>query len=301
MRGLRVLIIGTLVALLAGCAGEGEGWVTGQLWLENCRDGEPLGQSPAKLSDFDLEADFYAAETQEDSNASANQRRNGLIFRIQDTSNWLENSNGLVFQLLDLRGIARYFSRGEPVPVTYREPLAGTAGGSSTATDLIRARLYLYARCPQCREPKVAAPDEMKISLGGSGTSSATSGVDCFVPSGTEAKACPAPTAAEKSAMDQLCQGDFNDKGNLATVVHLLGRAGSCIYFCELGAARRGQNVNELDDFLVEYGDQVAGFFSFNIRDGRSLKLGHCARATGNLQGMFSFEVSRNRVSQSFP
>jgi len=287
--------------MLSGCFGDGEGWVTGQLWMENCKDGQAFGQSPAQLDNFDLEADFYAAETQEDSNASANQRRNGLIFRIQDTSNWLENSNGLVFQLLDLRGIARYFARGDPVPVTYREPLMAGSTKSSTGADLIRSRLYLYAQCPECRQPKVAASNEMKISAGGSGSSSATGGVDCFVPTGKEAQACPTPTAAEKSAMEQLCEGDFDDQDNHAKIVHLLGRAGACIYFCHLGNAYRGQKVDDLDNFLVEYGDLVAGFFSFNIRDGRSLKLGHCSRATGNLQGMFSFEVSRNRVSQSFP
>lgn len=297
----RLILVALAAALLCGCAGEGEGWVNGQLWLENCRGGEALGASPTTLGDFDLSADFFAAETLEDSNASVNQRRNGLNFRIQDTSNWLENSNGLVFQLLDLRAIARFFARGEPVPVTYRSPLAEGSPGTVTADDLIRARLYLYAKCPECRQPKVAASNEMKLSTAAAGSSSATSGVDCFVPTGKELQACPTLTTSERSALEKVCQGDFNDKANQATVVHLLGRSGACIYFCQLGAARRGQNPNELDDFRMEYGDNLAGFFSFSIRDGRSLKLGHCARAQGNLQGMFSFEVTRSRVAQAFP
>lgn len=297
----RLTTILALGVLLCGCAGQGDGWVTGQLWLENCRAGETLGEAPSKMSDFDLEADFFAAETLEDSNASINQRRNGLNFRIQDTSNWIENSNGLVLQLLDLRGIAHYFARGEPVPVTYRSPLAAGSAGTATADDLIRSRLYLYAKCPECRQPKVAASNEMKLSSAASGSSSATSGVDCFVPTGKEAAPCPTLSATQRTALDKVCQGDFNDKENQASIVHLLGRSGACIFFCQLGAARRGQNPDDLDEFKVDYGDTLAGFFSFNIRDGRSLKLGHCARAQGNLQGMFSFEVSRNRVAQSFP
>ncbi len=272
-------------APLFGCAGQGEGWVKGELWSENCRDGKALGESPNKPEDF---------------NGSTNQRRNGLSFRIQDTSNWMENSNGIVLQMLDLRAIARLFALGEPIPVTYRAPIA-PAGKS--VQDLIRSRLYLYAMCPNCRQPKVASSQVLEQRKS---SSSSTGNVpDCFVHTDKERPPCPTLTAAQKTSLNRLCDSDFNDSVNQAQIKHLLGStaggASSCIYFCQLGSAKRGQDPATLDDFLMEYGDNLVGFFSLGILDGRALKLGSCSKVLGDIQGMFSFEVTRSRVAQSFP
>ena len=52
------------VAAMAACpAGQGEGWVTGRLWIENCDSGEGLGDGLTRPADFDLHADFFAGET----------------------------------------------------------------------------------------------------------------------------------------------------------------------------------------------------------------------------------------------
>jgi len=289
----------TSLVLLLGACTTGEGWVRGKLWVENCDSGKALGDSPGQQADYDLGAGFFAAETLEDSNASVNQRRNGLTFRIQDTSNWLEDANGIVFQVLDLRAAARLFARGDPIPVTYRAPLA--EAGKSSVDDLVRARLYLYTMCPHCKVPKVGSSRQLALSPAGSGTSTASSGPDCFVPATKELPACPTLTSAQKQSLQAMCQGDFSDQSSRAQVRSLLGAPSSCLYLCEIGSAQRGQDPATLDKFLIEYGDRLAGFFSLEIRDARALKLGSCSKVMGEMQGMFSFEVARNRVAQSFP
>jgi hypothetical protein len=68
-----------------------------------------------------------------------------------------------------------------------------------------------------------------------------------------------------------------------------------------MGQARRGQPDSELEGFIVDYGDRVAGIFSMQVVDGRAVILKTCANVAGHVSGMFDFEVVRGRAAQSFP
>lgn len=293
----RPLVILPLLWALSCNAGGGDGWVKGRLWVENCRDGEPLGQAPSKPADFDLGADFFAGETHEDSNESPSQRRNGLSIRVQDTSNNIEDSNGVALQLLDLRSIARIMVKGEPVPITYRVGCTGSA--CSGKDDLIRARLYLYAICPNCHQPMVASSQQVKLLPDDTGAGSSASG--CLLPSSTSLPACPTLDATRKQELDALCIGEGARDSAFSTQVDTLLGTGTCLYLCRLGSAQRGQDPSTLDNFRIDYGDRVTGVFSFSVIDGRSLQQNTCGQVLGVVQGMFDFEVARGRVAQSFP
>jgi hypothetical protein len=123
----------------------------------------------------------------------------------------------------------------------------------------------------------------------------------CLRPTGNEsADPCPAPTAAQKAELDQLCAADFNDKSHADKLGQLLG-SGSCLWLCTLGQAQRGQSLDELKGFFVNFNQPVAGLFSMAVEDGRAIRNNSCAEARGVLRGMFSFEVERGRAGQSFP
>lgn len=290
---------GLLIAFCAGClVGQGDGWVMGGMWVENCRDGEPLGESSASMEEFDLDVDFFSGQVQEDSNKSADQRRNSLTLRIQNTSNNLEVSDGLVFQFNDLDLAARSFASGVPLEVT--STALCTTG--CPLQDSLRGNLYLYSSCPDGRQPLVAS----SYSLEPSQTDSLGSGDQCLLhnggrpPQAVSPTSCPALTAEEKSTLDQLCAGDFKDRGAYQTIGDLFGE-GACMYLCEFGKASAGQDTKELLGFRVNYGDRVAAVFATAIVDGRAVKSGGCARASGFIRGMFTFEVARGRAAQAFP
>lgn len=285
--------LATLALCCAGCpAGQGEGWIVGQLWVDNCQEGSAYGDGPSNLGDFDLQAGFFAGETLEDSNKASEQRQSRLTIRIQDTSNNLETSNGLVLQLNDLTAAARAYATGKPLPVSSRD-LICTGSNCSTPPDPVRANLYLYAVCPQGKQPLVAASYKLQPDASVAG---------CYRASSQGAPpACRTLSSADRAFLNRLCdQGSFTDTTPQIHLRQILG-PGACLYLCSLGAAHRGQNPKELAGFSMEYGDVVAGLVSLNLVDGRAVKLDTCARAAGSVQGMFTFEVTRGRAAQSFP
>jgi len=279
--------------VLAACpAGRGDGWVVGALWVENCDNGEPFGESLDKPADFDLHATFFAGETKEDSNDSPAQRQSSLTIRIQDTSNNVEVSNGLALQVLDLSAAARALAGEQPLHVTSRD-LICTGSACSQPVDVVRAKLYRYAACPSCKQPMVGASYILEKDPQLTSCHFAT----------TKAAPRPCPTLSDKDRafLRGLCQrGQFGDKSSQIHLRHILGD-GACLFLCDFGDARVGQDLNELAGFNIRYGDRVSGLFSLNIVDGRSAMLRTCARVQGAVQGMFSFEVTRGRAAQSFP
>lgn len=285
-------VIATWVAavlLTGGCLGQGTGWVTGGMWVDNCRDGEPLGESQDKLGEFDLHADFFSGEIQEDSNKSDIQRENRLTVRIQNTSNNVEVSDGLLLQMNDLDLAARNFASREPVPIG----ASGVCPGGSCAVveDPLRGTLYLHASCPECHQPLVGTTHELEPS---------SADPSCQVATGSLGEACPTLTTEGRDALEELCNGDFADRSAYDVIGQSLG-GGACMYFCHLGEARRDQSPQELEGFRVEYGDRIAAIFVMNIVDARAINLQACARAAGEIRGMFDFEVVRGRAAQSFP
>lgn len=286
-----------LSLLVAGCTGQGQGWVEGELWVENCSDGDPLGGAAAPAP-FDLRATFFAGETLEDSNPQPGQKQNRLDIRIQDTSNNVEASNGLLLQLLDLEQIARAVAQGQPIPISNCDLCRDDICAS--AQDVVRAKLYLFAICPSCQQPMLGSAVRVSESQssGGSGRclqAERTAGESC--PKTTPA--CPVLDDQARATLQQLCRTPFTDRSTLDTIRRTLG-GGACIYFCQLGELQPGSDA-ELAGFNVTYGDQISAFFSSRIVDGRAVKLGGCARINGTLHGRFSFSVSRGRAAQSFP
>jgi hypothetical protein len=282
-----------LPVLLGACAGSGEGFVTGSLWIDNCRDGDPFGGASGSMSDFDLQADFFAGESQEDSNKSLFQRRNGLLIRVQDTSNNIEDSNGIAFQIADVAKAAASFAEKDPIDVTYNGEEPSTAG--PLVVDEIRSHLYVYAICPSCSQPLVATSNV----LADAGVTA--SGQSCRKPTGVVGTSCPTLTDETRAELDDLCAGPFDDKSVASRLKTLLGEEGACIYFCELGSAARGADPESFGGFVIDYGDTLAALFSLKILDGRSIDLESCAAAFGEVQGMFRFDLTRGRAAQAFP
>lgn len=285
------LCLGLATAALAGCpAGGGEGWVAGRLWIENCTDGEPYGGSIDSKADFDLFADFFAGETKEDSNKAAQQSESTLTIRIQDTSNNVEASNGLMLQLLDLTAAARALAAEQPLPVSSRD-LICTGATCNQPVDQVRAKLYLYAVCPQCKQPMVGASYSLEKSPDKTCTYATTKAAP---------KACPTLSDGDRSFLRSLCRrGDYTTKASQIHLSHILGNA--CLFLCDFGEARVGQDPRELTGFNIRYGDTISGLLSLDIVDGRAAMLQTCARVSGTVQGMFTFEVTRGRAAQSFP
>lgn len=282
----------TTAALTACPAGQGEGWLSGRLWIDNCDSGEGLGDGLDKPADFDLHADFFAGETKEDSNDSPDQRDSSLTIRVQDTSNNVEVSNGLALQILDLSAAARALAAEQPLPVSSRD-LICTGTACTQPVDVVRAKLYLYAACPNCKQPMVGASyileqDPQLTSCHYATTKNAP-------------RPCPTLSNNDQEFLRGLCRsGDFSNKASQIHLRQILGN-GACVYLCDFGTARVGQNIKELSGFNITYGDRVSGLFSLTLVDGRSAMLRTCARISGAVQGMFSFEVTRGRAAQSFP
>jgi hypothetical protein len=283
IRGMILL----LLAACSGCVGTGEGWLAGSLWIDSCNEGEPLAQK----GDFSLDVDFFAGETLEDPNLAISQRRNRLTVRIQVTSNNIEESDGLIFQFLDTAAVARAFVEKTPVPVTNRVTCSGAS--CPAEEDLLRARLHLFTRCPDCRQPLVGSSAEL-----GPGPGTTSSGQPCQRPTGQDRAACATLTSEGRAALDALCAGSFADPSVGATISTYLGIGASCVYLCRFGQAASGQ---DLAGFAIRYGDPVAALYSVRIVDGRALEAGTCAVAEGQLTGMVSFDVRRGQSGQAFP
>jgi len=272
----------------AGCLGGGDGWVMGTLWVDNCKNGDPLGESFDRPTTFDLHVDFFTGESMEDSDKSVTQRRSTLVLRIQNTSNNVEVSDGLLLQIIELDVAARSFAAGQPIPISSSNLCPG--GNCTLVEDTLRASLYLYSTCPDGRQ-----------ALNGSSYSLAPSPKDTTcLQSGALAPPCPVLADAARQSLDTMCKGDFNDRTQAPAISQLLGH-GACMYLCALGDARRGQPSDELGGFRISYGDRVAGIFSTGIVDGRAVNLQGCAGGAGEIQGMFDFELARGRSAQSFP
>ncbi len=278
----RALLLAVALAS-SGCIGSGDGWLAGNLWIEDCQEGTPLSlQDP-----FSLDIDFFAGETLEDPNPSLEQRRNRLTVRVQVTSNNIEESDGLVFQFLDTEAAARAFVSGSGIPITNR---VTCSGASCPATeDVLRSRLPLFTRCPDCRQPLVGASDEL---------APAANDASCRRPTGKLPTPCPALGAEARAELDALCLGSFRDRSASATIERLLGAGSACLYLCRFGEARPGQ---DLGGFAIRYGDTIAALYSVRIIDGRALEGGSCAVAEGHVSGMLNFEVRRGQSAQAFP
>lgn len=299
-RNLSALTVVLLV--VCGCnVGDGDGWFTGSLWVDNCKGGDSLGTQSAP-GEYDLDADFFAAQPLEDSSESSTQRRNNLLVRVQPTSNNLEVSDGVLLQFVDLDQAARAFAKGQPLGIT-NTSLCNGSYCTPTQEDALRASLYLYTTCPDLRQPLVGGSHVLTLSADGSCLKH--SGANGAPPNPPWVPPCPQLTAAAKAGLEQLCAGDFNNReaqvqANIETWLGG-GSGGACVYLCAFGQARRGQSDKELEGFLVDYGDTVAGIVSMNIVDGRAVNLQTCARVSGKINGMFSMEVVRGRAAQSFP
>jgi hypothetical protein len=274
-----------LAVLATGCVGSGEGWVTGTLYVSDCLGGQPLDRK----GDFDLHLDFFTGDPVEDANVSPSLRRNSLTLRLQNSTNNIEASDGLVLEFQDLGSIVQSVVQGVPVPVTNRNLC--TAPCPVTATDQVRARLYLHASCPTARVPLLGSNQEMAFSA---------SSPSCLMPTGKDVAACPTPKPEDKPLLDSLCAGKFNDRAGAATLDRLLG-GGACIYLCQLGRAKPGSPPVDPMGFNIDFGDRVAALLAMNVVDGRAVEYGSCASATGQVRGMFAFNVARGHSAQTFP
>jgi hypothetical protein len=296
-----ILSLAQIAVLGIACTvGAGDGWVRGSLWIENCRDGNPLGDALDKPNDFDLKADFYAGEPIEDSDKSIPQKRSSLIVRIQPTSNNPEVSDGLMLQFTDLDLAVQRFASGRPLEITN----SGLCSGQSctNSEDPLRASLYLYTTCPHLRQPLVGSSHVMTMTTSPSSEESCLRHLDetgvAPVPPWTEP--CPSLDSAAVDELEMICNSDFNDQSSFDAVGRLLG-GGACLYLCRFGEARKGQSEQELKGYHIDYGDRVAGIFSMQIVDGRAVTFQTCANVSGEVRGMFTFEVTRGRAAQSFP
>jgi hypothetical protein len=99
-----------------------------------------------------------------------------------------------------------------------------------------------------------------------------------------------------------LGPGDFKTRDGAALLRSTLGAGGSaCLYLCEFGPLKRGQDPAGIEAFAVNYGDRVAALFSLRILDGRAIQSAGCVQGLGQLEGQFKFVVQRGLAAQTFP
>lgn|GEM_PF-3748515 len=268
--------------VLAGCrTGSGEGWVSGELRIDDCGSQKAYSSDPGRT--FALPVDFYAGDPLISRIETAATRRSSLTLRLQGSSNSFEQTDGLMLQLRDLEDAARAIAAGMPLSLT------------DSSNKLVRAQIYLYNSCPANRSPIVASNRTMTLNTGAAGEKCLE--VDAAIP-----PSCPTLTAAQRTELLGLCQEDFNlrtperDK----QITRLLG-GGACLFLCQMGIAHYGVNTDNFQFFEIDYGDVISGIFSFGMVDQRAVELNECAHASGQVNGMFRFDLLRTRVSQSFP
>lgn len=286
MQALRSLFILLLVGSFGGgcIVGDGSGWITGSLSIDNCFDGEPL----VREGDFDLEANFFTGEPLPDSTEVQSQQRNGLNLRIQNTSNNTEDSDGILFQFSDVRAAARLMAAGQPIPITSDGLCDQRCAGS---TDLLRSRLFVFASCPDCQQQLLGTSRQLGPSAEDAG---------CIQPTGVTDPECPTLSAADQQALNEICGSDFSLRTFEARVDEILG-GGACLYLCRFGDLTAGESAGSLDDFVIEYDDHIEALFSMSVVDARAIDQQTCAAASGQVRGMFSFEIDRGSAAQSFP
>jgi hypothetical protein len=287
-----VLLIAALFA--SGCpAGRGEGWVVGNMWIENCRDGAELS------GDFDLKADFYVGDPLFDSNDSVPQSSAKLLIRIQESSNDVSEANSLLIQFQDMLQAAQSFVRKKPMPFT-DDGLFPEATDINTA---LRMSMQLLVSCPANQ----AAMSGLPFDLVEGPTKSPTAREQtCLMPGDVAAapSACPVLSDSDQQELDAICEAeDFNDRGPRARIEAILGRgaAPSCMYVCQLGPLSRDTPFEDITSYEIDYGDTISALFSSRVVDARAFRLNRCARAQGQLTGMFRFTLVRSRVAQPFP
>ena len=285
-----VLVL-SLMPLATGClAGGGEGWVVGSLSIDSCS----TGGDPYQDGDFDLRADFFGGDPVLDSTDNASLRQSTLLIRIQESSNLLEESNGLLIQFHDMVAAASQFSLGQPIPLTDDSLCPGCTSVNTVA----RMQLGLFSTCPGNRSPLSANAARLVDTQRGIGEEDAT----CMLPeTGAMNEPCPKLSATDRAELDAICaEPDFSSRVARRTIEERLG-GGACLYLCEFGDAERGSPRADLEGFEILFGDTVSAIFSAQIVDTRALRLSHCALGTGQLTGRFRLEVVRNRVVQPFP
>lgn len=254
--------------------------MTGELRIDDCK-GSAYSSDPGRS--FSLPVDFYAGDPLISRVESEATRRSGLTLRLQGSSNSFEQTDGLMLQFRDLEVVARSVAAGMPLGLT------------DTSNKLVRAQIYLYNSCPDNGSPIVASSRTMTLNTGIAGEKCLQ--VDAAIPA-----SCPTLTEAQRTELLGLCQEDFNLRSpeRDAQITRLLG-GGACIFLCQLGIASYGVSTDNFQVFELYYGDVVSGIFSFGLVDQRAVELDECAHASGNVNGMFRFDLLRTRVSQSFP
>ncbi|MCB9556150.1 MAG: hypothetical protein H6707_08605 [Deltaproteobacteria bacterium] len=283
--------------LLSACSiGRGDGFVRGNLALTQCRQGDAL-----EAPDFDLGAEFFFGDPLIDFDDSVELRRSSLTIRIQDTSNRLETSDGLMLLLPDLRYAARAYADARPLSA---DDCFESGGCPTEDYSRVRAKLSLFNSCPDNRSPIVAAPrDVVRKNV---------VAADNCLRSDTVRAACPTLSPAQLAELDEICAGDLNDANAIQPRIEaILGQGAesgsdrvggpACLYLCSIGSVQRGDSADALQTHQFAYDDEVAGLFFFNVVDGRAITLEQCAASSGQLAGAFRFRLSRNRVAQAFP
>lgn len=182
--------------LLSACSiGRGDGFVRGNLALTQCRQGDAL-----EAPDFDLGAEFFFGDPLIDFDDSVELRRSSLTIRIQDTSNRLETSDGLMLLLPDLRYAARAYADARPLSA---DDCFESGGCPTEDYSRVRAKLSLFNSCPDNRSPIVAAPrDVVRKNV---------VAADNCLRSDTVRAACPTLSPAQLAELDEICAGDLND------------------------------------------------------------------------------------------
>ncbi|MCC6749414.1 MAG: hypothetical protein IT371_17250 [Deltaproteobacteria bacterium] len=300
------LVVLPATLLFAGClTNTGEGWIVGSLRVESCRDGEALDRPGT----FDLGADFFAGDPLFDSDPASGQKRNSLALRIQQTSNRVEEADGLALHFHDLAQVARAFAAEVPLPVS--ADYACPQGRCVPSQRTIEAQLSLFNTCPGNRHALAGSSRELLADPPPAGAPAAARPATCLRPSGQEIAACPTLSAADQQALRAVCASPFDRQEDRHTIARILGQgdtrsdqrvaAHACVFVCELGQVRVGQSPASLAEFQLEFGEHLAALLSLSLVDSRSLALGLCAQSGGQLQGKFRIKLVRSRAAQAFP
>ena len=276
----------------AGCpAGRGEGWVTGSLWVDSCKEGASLRRD----GDYDLEADFFAGDPLFDTVESQHLRRSKLLIRMQATSNPIIESDSLAIQFLDLGYAARSFVRREGIAFSDDGLLPDAV---ETATQA-RMQLQLFNSCPSSRSAVSALPWALTEQTTESGERCAMAG-----DLNDRQPGCPNLSANDLVKLEAICaEPDFNERGSRDELRRILGSgpAPACMFLCQLGDLSRDTPIESLTGYGIDYDQEVAALFHARLIDPRAVRLHECARASAELSGRFRFTLVRSRVAQPFP
>ncbi|MDA3864202.1 MAG: hypothetical protein PF689_10095 [Deltaproteobacteria bacterium] len=119
--------------LLSSCVQpEGEGIVTGQIFIIGCSKVDDYGEKPDVKMPFNLEANFFVGEPILDESIQPDSHR--LDVRIQKSSNQIGDVDSLYIQFGKVAKTAKLFSQRKPVPVGIDRN--------------VKASLSLFLTCP---------------------------------------------------------------------------------------------------------------------------------------------------------